>query len=213
LSEIAKNKIVIPLELIHSKIVYDVKTKNQTQNKTGDGIITANPKYVPIITVADCVPIYFYDCKSQVFGVVHSGWKGTGIIEEALKIAVKKYSCAIEDICVAIGPHIHDCCYVVNEERAAYFVDNFSKECVKKIDIDFFAKKELLKNWNYGSGNLYSLSLLQANLSVLAKIGINPQNIVVAKNCTCCNEIFGSNRRETLSSDNFTVQAAFLGYF
>jgi hypothetical protein len=66
---------------------------------------------------------------------------------------------------------------------------------------------------NYGSGNLYSLSLLQANLSVLTKIGINPQNIVVAKNCTCCNEIFGSNRRETLSSDNFTVQAAFLGYF
>lgn len=213
LSDYSLQSEFVPVELIHSKIVYDVSSVEDTKNKQGDGIITCNKNLIPVVTVADCVPVYFYDCKNQVFGVVHSGWKGTGIIEEALKIAVKKYYCAIEDICVAIGPHIHDCCYVVNEERAAYFVDNFSKECVKKIDRDFFAKKELLKNWNYGSGNLYSLSLLQANLSVLTKIGINPQNIVVAKNCTCCNEIFGSNRRETLSSDNFTVQAAFLGYF
>ena len=38
------------------------------------------------------------------------------------------------------------------------------------------------------------------------------ENIVVAKNCTCCDEIFGSNRRETILSNNFTVQAAFVGY-
>ena len=115
----------VPVELIHSKIVYDVSSVEDTKNKQGDGIITRNKKLIPVVTVADCVPVYFYDCKSQVFGVVHSGWKGTGIIEDALKIAKKKYSGSFEDICVAIGPHIHDCCYVVNEERAAYFVDNF----------------------------------------------------------------------------------------
>jgi YfiH family protein len=139
LSDYSLQSEFVPVELIHSKIVYDVSSVEDTKNKQGDGIITCNKNLIPVVTVADCVPVYFYDCKSQVFGVVHSGWKGTGIIEDALKIAVKKYSCAIEDICVAIGPHIHDCCYVVNEERAAYFVDNFSKECVKKIDRDFFA--------------------------------------------------------------------------
>lgn len=202
----------VPVELIHSQIVYDVSSVTDTFNKQGDGIITSNKNLIPVVTVADCVPIYFYDEKSKAFGVVHSGWKGTGIIGEAIKIDLEKYCGSVDDICVAIGPHIRNCCYVINEERAEYFRNNFCNDCVVKIEKDFFSRRSELANWDYGSGNLYCLSLEKANLSVLKKIGIKPENIVVAKNCTCCDEIFGSNRRETILSNNFTVQAAFIGY-
>src|SRR5574344_1113640 len=45
LNEIAaenNKKDIVPIELIHSRIVYDVKNISDTFEKTGDGIITSN---------------------------------------------------------------------------------------------------------------------------------------------------------------------------
>lgn len=222
----SKNKELefVPVELIHSKIVYDVSSYDEIINKTGDGIITNNKNLVPIVTVADCVPLYLYDSYSKVFGVVHSGWKGTGIIQNAIELNLQKYSGKIEDICIAIGAHIKNCCYIINEERAEYFYNEFCNDCVSPLNDDFFTYKPFLKNWDYGKGKLYLLSLEKANLFVLEKCGIKAENIVIANECTCCNEGFGSNRREVINavscidsalidkSKAFTVQGAFVGY-
>ena len=110
-------KIFVPVELNHTKDVYDVKNADDTNEKVGDGIITTNKNLIPCVTVADCVPIYFFDRKTGVFGIVHSGWKGTGIIEKALLLANKNYNSLPSDFSVVIGPHINDCCYIVNKER------------------------------------------------------------------------------------------------
>ena len=71
-------KKAVPLELIHSKIVYEAREACDTLNKQGDGIVTQNPSLVPVVTAADCVPLYFYDAGTGAFGAAHSGWKGTG---------------------------------------------------------------------------------------------------------------------------------------
>jgi YfiH family protein len=197
-------KIFVPVELNHTKDVFDVKNADDTNEKVGDGIITINKNLIPCVTVADCVPIYFFDRKSGVFGIVHSGWKGTGIIKEAIMLANQKYGSVPSDFCVVIGPHINDCCYVVNEERATYFANEFTPDCVKPIS------KNQKIDWNNGEGQLFSLSLLKANLSVLEKIGVKDSNIAICSDCTCCNQIFGSNRRETSQGNSFTVQAAFI---
>ena len=47
---------------------------------------------------------------------------------------------------------------------------------------------------------------------VLEKIGVKDSNIAICSDCTCCNQIFGSNRRETSQGNSFTVQAAFIYY-
>ena len=196
------------LELIHSKIVYDIEDAVEVHLKQGDGIITRNKAIVPVVTVADCMPLYIYDTKSGTFGALHSGWKGTGIVGEAIKIIEEKYCSKPEDICVAIGPHIGSCCYNITGDRANYFMENFCEDCVEKI-----------------GSNEYSLSLTKANLAVLKKCGIPEGNIRVMDECTCCHKEndeykFGSFRRQTLSlpSDmpleekltKFTVQAAFV---
>lgn len=115
-----KHKFV-SVELIHSKTVFNVQKEEQTLNKKGDGIVTGNSLLIPSVTVADCVPLFLYDNVKNVAGIVHSGWKGTGIIENAIKMFVEEYSSNIEDICVAIGPHICSKCYCVDEERKNYF--------------------------------------------------------------------------------------------
>ena len=199
------NRVVQP-ELSHSKEVYNCfqddfhnplfesfLTKSIQQNAViGDGIITKEKNFVSVITVADCVPIWFYDPVSKVFGIVHSGWKGTGIIENALLFAEKKYNAKIPDFRVIIGPHIHSCCYKVDQEREKFFNSNFAPDtCENQM-----------------------LSLEKANLFILEKIGIKPENLISIKNCTSCETNFGSFRRETGANVEkpFTVMSCFTFY-
>lgn len=219
----------VSLELIHSKSVFDLRDGNETQGLQGDGMITKNPSLMPVVTVADCMPLYLYDSFSGVFGLVHSGWKGTGIAGQAVKLAERNYGAKARDFSIVIGPHIRDCCYIVNEERAKYFTDNFGSDCVTPLEeggSSYAGGRGLPVTWNNGSGKLFRLSLEKANLNVLARAGVGEENIAVCTDCTCCNELLGSNRRETAdfllknpdkAGDKdalgrcFTVQAAFIG--
>ncbi len=210
LSEIAAHCEVVPVQLDHTKIVYLIEEKNEIFQKIGDGIITRNKNLMPVVTVADCVPIYFSDNETGFFGIVHSGWKGTGIAAEAVELAAKKYGARKENIAVAIGAHIRNCCYIVNKERADYFAKNFTAECVKPLKDGEIPCRGAALNWNSGSGPLFRLSLEKANLCILDRAGIRDENIVVANDCTCHNLEFGSNRRETGTGKTFTVQAAFV---
>ncbi len=212
-------KRFVPIELIHSKDVIKVLNKNDSKNLLKDGIITENKNLIPTVTVADCVPIYFCDFKQKILGVVHSGWKGTGIIENAINILKSDFKSKSENICVTIGPHIQNCCYIVDEERANYFTKNFGPDCVLPFKNGEKLKNKNIELWKNSSSSLFRLSLLEANLFLLGKNNIPRENILFCKNCTCCEEIFGSNRRETsLAQKNgepfdkakcFTVQAAF----
>lgn len=200
------------LELIHSRTVFAVESSEELSGMQGDGIITKNKSLIPVVTVADCMPIFIFDPVSEVFGMLHSGWKGTGIVRNAIELAEKKYGSRRENFCVVMGPHIHDCCYMVGEERAQYFRVNFTPDCVKEEKKSFTTIKPV--------ENIYRLSLAQANYSVLKELGIDEDNVVCYSDCTCCNNLFGSFRRETsaLPSDmdieekqkRFTVQAAWV---
>lgn len=209
LKEIAGNREIVPVQLDHTKIVYKADSFSDTEGKIGDGIISLNPDIFPVVTVADCMPLYFFDPVSGFFGVVHSGWKGTGIAGEAVSLAEREFGAQRKNICVAIGPHINDCCYVVNRERAEYFSGNFTPECVTPIGDGEVLCRGAASSWDSGSGPLFRLSLLKANLAVLERSGIREENIVTAEECTCCNGRLGSNRRETSLGSTFTVQAAF----
>lgn len=200
-------KSFVPIELIHSKDVIIVENPNDTKNLQADGIITKNKKLIPVVTVADCVPIFLFDNENGVFGSFHSGWKGTGIVGEGIRLMKEKFGSKVENISAAIGAHIGDCCYNIGEERAEYFTKNFGSDCVKVVNGE------------------YKLSLTEANLFVLKKEGILEENIVVSSDCTCCKtfdsgkNIFGSFRRQAAflppevspdeRSKSMTVQAAF----
>lgn len=220
----------VSIELIHSKIIYCVEKHDETLGKQGDAIITKNYSLLPTVTVADCVPIFFYDKKSGAFGVAHSGWKGTGIASDVVCEMCKKFDTSVENILVAIGPHIHKCCYFVDEERAEYFVKNFGAECVTEIRKENLSDEQCGKIFSDGDSGVkcdngnnsndcdkgvkkFWLSLENANIVSLKKIGVKEDNITVASDCTCCNGMFGSFRRQTCGQgEPMTVQAAFCGY-
>lgn len=213
----------VSLELIHSKDVFVLENGCETDQKKGDGMITKNQNLLPVVTIADCMPIFLFDTKNEVFGVLHSGWKGTGIIESALETARKKFGTNVDDVCVVLGPHIQDCCYIVDEERAEYFTTNFTPDCVSPVTKESLSEC-IIPDWNTDGKKLFRLSLKKANMAVLEKYGVRGENTVVCSDCTCCTTppVFGSFRRETASLSRdislqerwryFTVQAAFCGY-
>ena len=209
-----------PIELIHSKDVFITAREGDTKGLQGDGLITKNPLLVPTVTVADCVPIFLYDRENKAIGAFHSGWKGTGIAAVGVQKMKEAFGSKPEHISAAIGAHIGECCYYVDEARAAYFTENFGETCIKKAEHHANPKDaELIERFPY------RLSLTEANLFVLKQAGIKEENIVVAEDCTCCTQfadgghIFGSFRRQaaflppTVSADersrSMTVQAAF----
>ena len=183
--------MAVPVELIHSQVVYALEQGENgepiLQSKEGshpealdfwrgDGAITTSSKLVPVVTVADCLPIFLYDEKTGCRGVLHSGWKGTGIVVQALKLAERTYGAQPSDFSVVIGPHIHSCCYQVEEERISYFTNQFGSSCIIPPN---------------------NLSLAQANVNLLLEAGVPEDNILCCSDCTCCDTRLGSFRRET----------------
>lgn len=183
--------MAVPVELIHSQVVYALEQGENgepiLQDKDGshpdamdfwrgDGAITLSNKLVPVVTVADCLPIYLYDVKTGCRGVLHSGWKGTGIVVQALKLAERTYGARSSDFSVVIGPHIHSCCYQVEDQRVSYFTSQFGSSCIIPPN---------------------NLSLAQANVNLLLEAGVPEDNILCCTDCTCCDSRLGSFRRET----------------
>lgn len=176
---------LVSLKQEHTKLVHTAEAAGP--GVRGDGIITSDPDRTLGVTVADCLPIFLYHSQKTVFGIVHSGWKGTGIAAEAVSMMAKNYGIAPEMISAVIGPGIGPCCYRVDEKRAEYFIKHYGGSAVQ---------------------NGRNLDLKAVNAALLSEAGVG--NIAVCTDCTSCSPRFGSFRRE--GPDSFTRMIALINF-
>jgi YfiH family protein len=179
---------VYGLNQIHSQIVLVVDSNNPPSVEA-DGMISNDKNITLSVTVADCLPVYLIDNVSGAFGLVHSGWKGTGIVCNALNLMKQHYSTNPQDVTAILGPCIGVCCYKVDAERAAVFENNYGARSVKKDKDSFY------------------LDLKEANKYILTQAGVI--NIMASEDCTCCDKRFGSFRRE---GEAYTRMTALLSF-
>jgi YfiH family protein len=178
---------VYSLNQIHSQNVLAVDKNNPPQTPA-DGMAANDRDIVLSVTVADCLPIFLLDTKSGAFGIVHSGWKGTGIVAVALNLMKKNWGTLPIDVAAILGPCIDSCCYRVDQERAFLFEKDFGADCVRKFGGEFF------------------LDMKTANVKLLTEAGV--ENIALCNDCTYTDKRLGSFRRE---GNQFTHMAAFIG--
>jgi len=177
----------------HTQLVIPVSAASHPEELAAikaDGLISPKLDIVLAITVADCLPIYIYDVENGAFGIVHSGWKGTGIVLKAIELMITLYHCFRKNIRIVIGPGIGACCYNVPRERYQQFLNVYGAECV-------FTKNDQ-----------YFLDLQQANINLLTANHIDM--ITVIDYCTVCTPLFHSYRRE--GATTFQLMLAYLGY-
>jgi copper oxidase (laccase) domain-containing protein len=143
--------------------------------------------------VADCLPVFLYDVEGGAFALVHSGWKGTGIVLEALRLMRERWDVRPETTAAVLGPCIRDCCYRVDGERARAFDAEFGGPASE------FPLGPVVSERADNSGRPgFFLNLQAANARLLAGAGV--RNIAVCRDCTFTDDRLGSFRREGSAS-------------
>lgn len=197
------------LELLHTRTVLvtsrseSLRELNARALSVGgaDGLVSQDAGCILGLTVADCMPIYLFDAETKAFGLLHSGWKGTGILREALLVMEKAFGTRIENIHSIFGPAIGSCCYRVLAERALQFQKEFGLESI------------IVKQHESGEPEYY-LDLIAANKKIARELAIT--SVTVVNECTCCSSDFGSYRRQNTQPSgegDFSRNLALIGYF
>ena len=149
-----------------------------------DAIITNQPEIMIGVLTADCLPILIWSEEQKVIAAVHAGWRGAanGIIGKTVETIQNHFDCSASELKAAIGPGIG---------AHRYEVDRPVRDCFRKGSgfWNDIAKETTLGHW-----------LIDLPLSCrlqLEQLGLAPQNIDVAKECTCCHpELLFSHRRD-----------------
>ncbi len=195
---IEENRI-LPLSLVHSRRVLLVKDEADAltlaaragASSGADGILSADPRFIPSVTVADCMPIWLWVEDTHITGVLHSGWKGTGIIRTAVELLQTELGVQPGKIHAILGPAIGTCCYNVDEARARAFGEEFGTECVARKD------------------DAWYMDLRKANEKLAGSLGLG--SVRTLSICTRCDPLMGSSRRQGQGA--FTRMLALCGYF
>jgi polyphenol oxidase len=181
---------VVTVRQIHSREVIAVGLDDASRPpREADGMITTDPEALLAVTVADCLPLWLADGERGAFGLVHSGWKGTGIAAVAVAAMVGRLGARASRIEAVIGPGIGACCYRVPDGRCAAYAAEFGSRSGVSRDGTAF------------------IDMREANIALLARAGVG--HITVVEDCTCCSPELGSFRRE--GSGAFTRMLAFMG--
>ncbi|MDR1212183.1 MAG: polyphenol oxidase family protein [Spirochaetaceae bacterium] len=188
-----------------------------TDDMAGTGATAGSPPPVLAVTAADCLPVFLWDTSSGALGLVHSGWKGTGIVLEALDLMEKHWGVLPGQVAAVLGPCIQHGAYQVEEgrvrqfeERVAARLKSLPEHGVPEHRQDNPPPAFFPGPLVYGDrdGVHFYLDLQSANAGLLASRGVS--HIAYCKDCTFTGHRLGSYRRE---GKNYTRMAALLGWF
>jgi polyphenol oxidase len=139
-------KVVAPM-MTHSAKVVTITGNNWHKLFNADGFITGEPDIYLTITVADCFPVYLYDKKQGVVGLVHCGWRG--IAKNILPTTINKFQQIFKsdpkNIIMAVGPGIQQCHFSFKDKPEKYFKD-FPHHLSRKKDHTYINLPGILKD-------------------------------------------------------------------
>lgn len=167
----------------HSSNIYHVTNEDrgrgahhiETAINDVDALYTYEANIVLCTFSADCVPVLFYNEKSGLIGIIHSGWRGT-VAEITSHVFTKLTTveqCHIEDFRVFIGP-------AISQEK--FEVDDDVYHLYKKLQYanDFIYYNELT--------NKYHVDNKLVVKRQCEKAGILSEHITIDPMCTFIDE-------------------------
>ncbi len=171
--DIPADRIAFPQQE-HTDIVKSVDTPDEYAHC--DALITGVPNLFLSILVADCLPILLYDAQKKIAAAIHAGWRGiaSGIVHKTIRCMNEEWRSLPSAIHVFVGPSAGECCYEIGPETAHHFKESILKERNRRLYLNL---KEGVR-----------LQLLDE--------GVRPMNIEIQPECTICNTMFHSYRRD-----------------
>lgn len=153
-------RIIISADLVHGNrvVIVDDVSESSVISKC-DALISNNPKHLLSLTVADCLPIYFFDKNKSVIAIAHAGWRGivSNIAKEVINTFIDQYDSNVSDIEIYLGPHIKSCHFEVKDDVASQFQGAYILNSAggKYIDLAGVVK-----------GQALDLNILESNIHI-----------------------------------------------
>ncbi|MFA7209327.1 MAG: peptidoglycan editing factor PgeF [Parcubacteria group bacterium] len=115
---------VFSADLTHSSNVRKVSTDSPLIFSDTDALVAIGKNRFLSVTVADCLPILFYENKRGIVGIAHAGWRGllAGVVENTIA-EISALGGSPENLHVAIGPAIEKCHFEIKEDVLGNFKD------------------------------------------------------------------------------------------
>lgn len=191
--DIKPTHLVVPNEVHGSKVmVVDGEVLRLTEEQRDealrcDALVTSMSGVCLGVTVADCVPVLFFDETAGVVAAAHAGWKGivSGVLPETVA-AMQRMDCLPKNIYAEIWPSISCGHFEVGEEVVARFAECFSSGEMRGI-VDYGYPKPHLD-----LREAVRLQLTQAHLS--------PDHVWSHSDCTYESTRYFSARRDGFAS-------------
>ncbi len=97
-----------------------------------DGLVTKNKEIALAITVADCIPVFFFEPEKNIIAIAHAGWRGiVGRIVPKTIEKMKELGGDAQKLKVALGPGINVCHFEIKEDVLGEF-DEYEEFIIKK---------------------------------------------------------------------------------
>jgi len=150
-----------------------------------DALLTSEKGRIIVMFFADCFPIYVYSPKIPLVGLIHSGWRGAlkRLPFKVLQEILTRYDLHPNEIYLAVGPGIQNCCFQVKED----FIEKLSEE-----DKKYLEERE----------NSFYFDLPSFITSQFWDLNIPKENVDLSGICTKCNLNFYSYRRDKTKDRN-----------
>jgi YfiH family protein len=157
----------VAADIVHGSEVKIIgsKDKNKTILRT-DGLLTEERGLFLTLTVADCLPIFLYEKKTGIIGLIHAGWRplSKNILGEAIA-KIKGLGGLPKNVVVGIGPGISKCHFEIKDDVVEVFAD-FHQMAMERR-----------------GGKLF-LDLKEITRLQLLRLGLKEANIEVSPECT-----------------------------
>lgn len=184
---------VISADLQHGNNVKVVERKHAGQIISNtDGLVTNEKNLFLTITVADCLPVYFYDPDKKIIGIAHAGWQGVkeNIVSRMVQVMIENFKSEYDDILVNVGAHIQKCHYEIKDDTAKKFKEY--KDVITQKRNKIFI-------------NLSRIAAVQ-----LFDVGVPVDNVKVSQECTYCLDTkYFSHRRDKIK--DLKAMIAYIG--
>ena len=161
-------KKLVTANLVHGNNVAIVDINNAgTVIRDTDALITNNKDIFLSVTVADCLPIFYFDPVQKVAALAHAGWKGVvgEIAGKVVHTMEKKFTSNPSNILVGIGPHIYAEHYEVKADVADQFAQYDNDVIIQRNELTF-------------------LDLAKALTIQLQVAGVGKYHIEISDDCT-----------------------------
>lgn len=133
---ISREDVVVPQQIHKNRIAYVTKKDAGKTIYNTDGLMTHAKNLGLVVFTADCVPLFLFNKKSRLIGLIHIGWKNlaNGIIDTLYEEMVRN-DVDTNGTLFFIGPHICGECYEFDQKLGKKYFKYGYKAKSQRLDL------------------------------------------------------------------------------